>query len=282
MFATLFRTLLDRSFRRTARPILLSSCAIPMLVLVCALWHFPLLITCFFFWASVHVLHQIAYILVCYDSRRGHLPQRWAQYIDYAVIFSSLYPFAAYRFMHDEFYIGDTLLLYPEFLKTPMLCYGVAGFFSLALLLFLGKTCWEIRQGTAHYPKLALMSVTILCALFITSYSGAKLEIAFQGLNTWHSVQYLALTWHVSARRWQRSDRSCHVMRRWPELRISHFGVFYALNIAFTAGALLLIGLVFRYSALPFEHCYYIVVLSFLLIHYYYDHILFTQFEAWR
>ena len=59
---------------------------------------------------------------------------------------------------------------------------------------------------------------------------------------------------------------------------VRHFGCFYGINIALTFGALLLIGVVFRLSGLTFEHSYYIVVLSFLLMHYCHDHVLFTQF----
>jgi hypothetical protein len=50
--------------------------------------------------------------------------------------------------------------------------------------------------------------------------------------------------------------------------------------VALTLGALCLIGLLFALSGLPFEQSYYIVVLSFLLIHYYHDHVLFRQFGA--
>jgi hypothetical protein len=49
--------------------------------------------------------------------------------------------------------------------------------------------------------------------------------------------------------------------------------------VACTLGALLLIGGVFWLSGLTFEHSYYIVVLSFLLMHYCHDHVLFTQVE---
>lgn len=282
MYATFFRTFLDRSFRRHHRRVLLGSLSIPLVVIVCALWHFQLLITVFFFWASMHVLHQIAYILVCYDYQRSQSPQRWERYIDYAVIFSSLFPFASYRFIHDEFSIGNTLLLYPAFLKTAIIFYAISGFFSVALGLFIWKTWREVVRGTAHYPKLALMVVTLTAALFITSYSGAKLEIAFQGFNTWHSVQYLALTWHISTRRRQRGEIESPFLHWLATPRVSHFGVFYSLNGALTGIALLLIGTVFWFSGLPFEHCYYIVVLSFLLIHYCHDHVLFTQFEACR
>ena len=71
MYATFFRTALDETFRQRHPWLIGTSLVIPVLVVVCALWHFQLLITLFFFWASVHVLHQIAYILECYDRRQS-------------------------------------------------------------------------------------------------------------------------------------------------------------------------------------------------------------------
>ena len=70
--------------------------------------------------------------------------------------------------------------------------------FVLALAAFVVKTAIEIRRGRVHYPKVLLMMVTIGLSILITSYSGDRLEIAFQGFNTWHSFQYLALTWYTS------------------------------------------------------------------------------------
>ena len=278
MYATFFRTFLDPSFRQRHRLLVIGSLGIPVLVVAGAVWAFQLLMTLFFFWASIHVLHQIAYILECYERKQHSHPQRWSLVIDYAVVFSSLYPFASYRFIHDDFYIGKTLLLYPDMLKTPIVCYTVSGFFAFAFFLFIGKTIREIQQGTVHYPKILLMVTTIGLAFFITSYSGNRLEIAFQGFNTWHSFQYLALTWYINTLRKQRGTIEARGIPWLSNLGASRLSCFYGLNVACTLGALLLIGVVFRLSGLTFEHSYYIVVLSFLLIHYCHDHVLFTQF----
>jgi hypothetical protein len=277
MYATFFRTLLDASFWQRHRLLVGCSLGIPVLVVACALWNFQLLITLFFFWASIHVLHQIAYILECYEHRQHGYLQRWARFIDYAVVFSSLYPLASYKFIYDEFYIGETRLLYPDMLKTPIVCYTISGVFVLALLLFLGKTIREIQQGTVHYPKILLMMTTIGLAFLITSYSGEQLEIAFQGFNTWHSFQYLALTWYIHTLRQQRGESARSYIPWLSSVGAGHFGYFYGINVVCTLGALCLIGGVFWFSGLTFEHSYYIVVLSFLLIHYCHDHVLFTQ-----
>jgi hypothetical protein len=278
MYATFFRTTFDRAFRQQHRLLLGTSAVIPVLVVVTALWHFQLLITLFFFWASMHVLHQIAYIMECYERRQPRPAQRWSQAIDYAVVFTCLYPIATYKFIHDEFYIGSTLLLYPDGLKTPLVFYAACGFFVLSFLLFVVKTMGEIRHGTAHYPKILLMLITVGLALLITSYSGQRLEIAFQGFNTWHSFQYLALTWYINTLRQQRGEIASPTICWLSETGKGRFYYFYGVNVLFTLGALLLIGAVFWLTGLPFERSYYIVVLSFLLVHYYHDHVLFRQF----
>ncbi|MGQ4808258.1 hypothetical protein NKDENANG_01636 [Candidatus Entotheonellaceae bacterium PAL068K] len=278
MYATFFRTTLDRPFRQHHRFLVGSSFLVPLGVVGLAVWHFQLLITLFFFWASIHVLHQITYIMECYERKQHGTLQQWSRLIDYAVIFTCLFPMATYKFIHNEFYIGTTLLLYPEVLRTPLVFYAISGLFLVALALFIAKTGLEIRQGTAHYPKILLIIVTIGLSLFITSYNGLQLEIAFQGFNTWHSFQYLALTWYINTLRQQRGEIASPVMRWLSEARKGRFLYFYGINAALTLGALSLIVVVVALSGLPFERCYYIVVLSFLLMHYYHDHFLFTQF----
>ena len=279
MYATFFRTALDRPFRQQHRFLMGSSLAIPVLVISMAIWHFQLLLTLFFFWASIHVLHQIAYLVECYERKQPSPFQRWARIIDYTVVLTCLYPIASYKFIHDEFYIGSTLLLYPDILKTSVVVYLVTGVFLLSLLLFIIKSVMEIQHGTAHYPKILLVLVTVSLALFITSYSGHRLEIAFQGFNTWHSFQYLALTWYINALRRQRGDIASPTIRRLTGGGKGGLYCYYGVNVALTIGALGLIGGVFYISGLPFEQSYYIVVLSFLLMHYYHDHLLFTRFN---
>jgi hypothetical protein len=187
---------------------------------------------------------------------------------------------ASYKFIHNEFYIGHTLLLYPDILKTLIIFYLVTAFFSLALVLFLARTVFEIRQGTVHYPKLFLILTTVALALLITSYSGRRLEIAFQGFNTWHSFQYLALTWYITLLRQQPRAGDSTVMA-WLAKTADRrrFWSFYGANFALTVLALAIIGTVVSLTNLGFERSYYIVVLSVLLMHYYHDHVLFTQFD---
>jgi len=57
---------------------------------------------------------------------------------------------------------------------------------------------------------------------------------------------------------------------------------YYFFNVSLTAGAVGVIALLIYFSpvlGLSFDQCYYIVVLSFLLMHYLHDHLLFTKPE---
>lgn len=292
MYATFFRTALDPSFRRHHPLVMVISCLIPVLVITCAVWHFQLLITLFFFWTSIHVLHQITYILECYDRKQLSGLMTWSKAIDYAVVFSCLFPLATYKFIHGSFYIGETQLLYPEILKTPLVFYAVTAFFLLACLLFVIKTVMEIRHGAVHYPKLLLILTTVTLALIITSYSGSQLEIAFQGFNTWHSFQYMALTWYILLLRQSQTPqpsgeshpRNVNKVMSWLKDTVEHkrFWHFFAPNLLLTALALVVIGAVVGATGITFEQSYYIVVLSVLLVHYFHDHVLFTQFDHLR
>jgi hypothetical protein len=225
------------------------------------------LLTIFFFWASIHVLHQVAYIVECYECRKPSPFKRLSRIIDYAVVLTCLYPIASYKFIHDEFYIGSTLLLYPEILKSLLVVYLVSGVFLLSMLLFIIKSVIEIKQGIAHYPKILLVLITVALGLLITSFHGQRIEIAFQGFNTWHSFQYLALTWYIASLRRRRGDLTSPVMRWLSDSGRHRFAYFYGLNVALTVGALGLMAAIVYLWGLPFERSYYIVVLSFLLAH---------------
>lgn len=280
MFSTFFRTTLNPTFRQHHPILIWSSILIPLCVIILCLWNFQLLITFFFFWASIHVLHQIAYLIECYQRKQMSPLPPWLRYIDYAVVFSSLFPITSYKFIHSQFYIGSTQLLYPEMLKTPLIFYAITAFFILALIVFLVKTSMEIRLGIVHYPKVCLILITIGLALLITSYTGARLEIAFQGFNSWHSFQYLALTWYITLLRPHSGAQDSSVMR-WLDRTASRklFRSFYGANMALTLLAIAIIGIVASISKLGFERSYYVVVLSVLLVHYLHDHVLFTRFD---
>jgi hypothetical protein len=111
-----------------------------------------------------------------------------------------------------------------------------------------------------------------------------NLDTAFQGMNVWHSLQYLALTWMLNHLRQGRGE-----LERSPLVkRLSTDGSarrYYLFNIGLTIADVGLAGILFVILRFvfqqpfdyAFDRAYYIAVLSFLWIHYYHDHFLFTQ-----
>lgn len=286
MYATYTRTFLDGDFRAKRKAFLSGSLIIPVFVIYFGINYFTFLITFFFFWASTHVMHQIAYIIDCYNHRKRTTISFKSRMLDYVVVFSSLYPFGVWRMVDDTFAIGQIKLWFPEFLmikNSPVLGYGVfaaaMGVFAVSLVVWVIRTALEFRRGDAHIPKVILMGLTIGVAFFLPLYD--ELDVAFQGFNTWHSIQYLGLTWYINRLRQQKREIHTPFVER-----ISEPGKgwsFYGFNVLCSVGAVLMVIvlIVFRTElGLNFDQCYYIVVLSFLLMHYYHDHFLFTEFEA--
>jgi len=261
MYATYTRTAFEPGFRKQHSSILLAAILIPSLVIYFGAYHFVFLITFFFFWASIHVLHQIVFIVDCYIGK--HRPsQTFASRMgDYAVVLTALYPMAMYRFVHGTFHIGDTYLYFPPFLKVDATWWLATAAFTLALACFVTKTIREFQRGDGNMPKTILISVTII-ATFITPFF-SELDVAFQGLNTWHSFQYLALTWYINRLRMERGEIASPAMRKISGPR--SWWKYYGLNVAFNSIILALLGgllLTQQWHHLTDDQCYYIVILS--------------------
>jgi hypothetical protein len=296
MYATFTRTALDQGFRQKYGGFVRSSIIIPLLVIILALTNLTLLLTIFFFWASIHVLHQIVYVVESYNMKAKRAPTRssltpLSKAIDFAVVLTSLYPIAAYRIaITQDFSIGPSKLndIIPSFFEQPWIVYAAGLAFGVSLVAFIAKSVYEYRQGIAHLPKIIFVSFTVIASFIVPSLG--NLDTAFQGMNVWHSFQYLALTWYANRLRQRRGE-----LDRQPMLaRLAEPGkarVFYGFNLLLTFGAGLIIAVVFgvlyfvvggKWSEPTYalETAYYIGVLSFLWIHYYHDHFLFTQTES--
>jgi len=295
MYATFTRTALDNDFREHYAGFVRSSIIIPLVVVVLALTNLTLLLTIFFFWASIHVLHQIVFVVEAYNEKAHAVRETSlspaARLVDYAVVLTSLYPLAAYRVaITQDFSIGPNNLndIIPAFFEQPWVVYAAGGAFGISLLAFIVKSTLEIRNGTAHLPKIIFISLTVIASFIVPALG--NLDTAFQGMNVWHSFQYLALTWYINRLRADRGD-----LQRTPFVeRISKDGkarVFYGFNLALTFGAVVIIAIVFAIlhfavggkwgeASYALETSYYIGVLSFLWIHYYHDHFLFTQADS--
>ncbi len=273
MYATATRTALEPRFRtRHKLGFAAGAILIPAAVVTLTLTNYVLLLTLFFSWASVHILHQASYIAGRYTDRGPARQQsRRSRLLDYAVIFTSLYPIGFYKMVNGTFKVGPTKLLFPEQFRSPVIYWlAFAVFFSL-LLAFTIRTTREIRAGEANWPKILFIYATSIGAFLVPAFH--NLDTSFQGFNTWHSFQYMGLTWHVNQlRKRQGTIGGAFVNRLMDDPTPKRF---YAFTVALTLAAGLLIGAVYKFSGFTIDQSYYTIVLSFLLLHYFLDHFLF-------
>jgi hypothetical protein len=276
MYSTYLRTALEPKFRekygwRTYAPLVL----IPTLVIIGSFYAFLLLLTCFFFWASVHVTHQAQFISETYRRKEGSRVSSFDRFLDGAVILGALYTVAMYKFVTDRFTMGSSTLLFPDFLKHLWVAQAFTVGFAIFFLFYVFRTVGEIRRGEASWPRLVFMAATVGLAFIIPLFD--NLDVAFQGFNTWHSLQYLALTWFILTRQADRNEIGSGFVRKISG--VSKTKAFYAAMVGATvlSGAIYLV--LWKGLGVPQDKAYYVVVLSFLLCHYFYDHILFRNFE---
>jgi hypothetical protein len=302
LFATYTMTFMEPRFRERYKRYTWGALPMPVLVVTLAIINLTLLVTIFFFWASVHVIHQALYIA---DSYRNKDPRwrniniaKWRKYsqiIDYGLLMTSLYPIATFKFTGTPLWFGNTniseqgfetggrVLLFPEFLKQEWFAYLASAAFFVMLVLFIVKTVWEYRNGLFHGPKTLHMSLAAV--LFFITPMMNNLDVAFQGLNVWHSFQYLAVVLYLNRLRAERgligSQFVSNLSKKGSRL--------YWLCLAFTVGAGL-VYLLMRFVVTatgvwaddPMQIHYfsfYSVILSALLVHYYFDHFLFLQVD---
>ena len=76
LFSTISYTFLDNNFRAKHRVYAKLALLIPPIVVYLGVTHYNALITFFFTWASLHVLHQIMYLTDCYRKRAGWIDQK--------------------------------------------------------------------------------------------------------------------------------------------------------------------------------------------------------------
>jgi hypothetical protein len=290
MYATFTRTAMDHDFARAHTRLVWSSMAVPVVVIALALFNLPLLLTLFFSWASIHVLHQVIYITELYNNRRAASMSQLERFADFAVILTALYPIALYKMVTGEFVIGfhdigaqvETLVGYVG-LSMGAWMYVLAGVvFAGTLAFWLVVTALSWRAGTLHGPKTLFVALTVTASFFVPVLG--NLDTAFQGMNFWHSLQYLALTWMLNNVRQKRGELdNSPMVKRLSEDRSARR--FYYFNLAMMVANILYGVVVFailyvvfaRSFDFAFDRSYYIAVLSVLWMHYYQDHYLFTD-----
>jgi hypothetical protein len=292
LFATYTLTFMEPRFRRRWPRYTLGALLLPPLIVTLAVLNLTLLVTAFFFWASVHVIHQVAYVTDAYRMRDPRGWDRIGRLVDYGLLATSLYPIATQKLIAGEFVTGGRVLLFPAFLKQPWVAWPVWAAFLGFLAAFCVRSVREWQKGRLNEGKTLL--VALAAALFFLTPMLSNLDVAFQGLNTWHSFQYLAIVLYLNRCRAARnligSDLVAGVSRRGWALYAMCFGfTLAAAVIYFTVLATVVrvgafeTGGPFRMLFLGSVHtgqhffAFYTVTLSFLLIHYYFDHFIFLQ-----
>lgn len=291
MYCTFMRTALDKQFVNRYPMLIRSSIIIPIVVVSLAFLNLTLLLTIFFFWASIHVLHQVVYVVELYNKRTDNKSALsfWSKAIDYALVLTCLFPVAALKISQGSFEIGtnDLASAIPTFFQQPWFFYAATGVFAVAAVAYLVKTFQEWRGGYIHWPKTIFIMITVPVACSMPALE--NLDTAFQGLNTWHSFQYLALTFYIIKLRHQSGD----LVKSNPQIDKIAGGKnslrLYAFASMMLVGSILLGVVVYitvgifdpsRSINARFDTAYYTAILCFLWIHYYHDHFLFTDFEA--
>jgi hypothetical protein len=276
MYSTYLRTAFEPRFRkRWGLLAYLPLVLIPTLVIIGSLYAFILLLTGFFLWASLHVTHQAQFISETYRMRAGGPVRALDRWLDGAVILGALYVMAMYKFVADKFALGDAVLFFPAFLKHPWVAVAFTAGYAIFFLFYVARTFREIRRGQASWPRLLFMTMTVAMAFIVPIFD--NLDVSFQGFNTWHSLQYLALTWFMLG-------REAETGRIGSGIALALAGrektkKFYLAMIGATVSAGVIYLVLWKGLGFAQDKSYYVVVLSFLLIHYFYDHILFRDFE---
>ena len=278
LYSTFTYTFMQSSYRQRHRRFLLASLLLPVMVTVLAFVHLQLLLTIFFTWASIHVLHQITYINDAYNAKRPVKRTTRDRVIDYGVVFTCLYPMATPQILNREFQLGGETIYIPDFVVESAFLrdlhvFGAFALFGVFLVLWVGKTVREARTGQLLMPSVLLISLTIAIGFTLPLFP--NLDVAFQGFNCWHSFQYLALIWYLNLMRKERGelDPGFIAEANGPDRPAR----FYALNVALTIAAGLLVLAIHGIGGIELQTAYYIVILSTLLQHYYLDHLQFTK-----
>ena len=277
LYSTFTYTFMEPNYRRRHGRFLAASLALPVIVTTMAFVNLQVLLTIFFMWASVHVLHQITYINDCYVAKAPLRRPARERLVDYGVVFLCLYPMATPQILDGSFQLGGTELYVPQWashgLVADLQIVGVATLFGAFFVLWVAKCVRDWRRGTLLVPSVLLIALTIAVGFTLPLFP--NIDVAFQGFNVWHSVQYLGLVWYLMAMRKERGEIDNRFVaecngpdRPWQ---------FYGLAVLLTAVAGMLVLVLHGVFGVELQKAYYIVILSTLLQHYYLDHLQFTK-----
>lgn len=276
LFATFTATYANRAFRARHPWLVATSFAIPLFVMWMTVHHFQVLMSVFIVAASLHVIHQCAYVTDCYRAKAAKKERSWARFVDYGVLFSSIYPIAIYKIVGHTFVLGDVAIIIPEVLMRSETVYLEWAIFAAFLGAYLYKTALEAAERTLNGPKTVLIAVTVVFAFLVPGAAGKnQLDMAFQSLNAWHSFQYLGLCWLINTLRNERGLLSNKFVAKLSGRAGAKY--FYLWNMGVTVVLFLAVKGIIDWDPIGISHqqYYYMLVLSPLLIHYYFDTFVF-------
>jgi hypothetical protein len=273
LFSTVTYTFMDGRFRSRHKSYLALAFILPAIVIYLGVHYYTALITFFFTWASIHVLHQIIYLTDCYRARSTWAEQKWSRLVDYGLVITGLYPIGMYKLSLKLFHVGGVVLPYPDFLRPFNLPLVAGVVFTFFLVAWIAKTVVEFREGRGSVPKTLLLGITTVVSFCLPM--GSNLDVLFQGYNTWHSFQYLFLLWLINRLRDQRGEIDNPFVQRM--VRQRSMGLYYLCFLGATGVIVVVTLFVQAITTLRADQSYFIVVLSVLLMHYYFDHFLFSH-----
>lgn len=228
--------------------------------------------TFFFFWAGVHIVHQASYLCAAYEERHAAAPtraRRVSNALDYLVMLGCLYPVSFFRMsmiadpsrsdianpdalatqivvalsgsrsFADEyvFRIGRVAPILPDFVLADVFWIVFSALYLVVLALFVRKSVREHRDGTLNRTRFKLVVATAFVGLLVPVFP--NLDTAFQGFNAWHSFQYLGIVWLWNRGAFDRGELKGAFPRAISGPDRS--GSFYLAAIAATVGLLLVI-----------------------------------------
>src|SRR5690606_38917003 len=143
---------------------------------------------------------------------------------------------------------NDLTAVIPEFFQQAWFFYVMAGVFSVAFIAFLIKTTIEYRRGYINWPKTMFILLTVIVAFTVPALP--NLDTAFQGMNTWHSLQYLAITFYIIRLRQQTGEleKDAPLVARFSKSKDSR-GLF-ALSLMMLLGSVIVFIVVYALAGI--------------------------------
>jgi hypothetical protein len=276
LFVTFSAAASNRAFRARHPWVVPSAILIPIVVAWLCITHYQILISLFLGAASVHVLHQCAYICDLYRSRSKIAEGAWSRTIERGVIFTSMYPIALDRISKGDLRMGGAQIVAPGFLLHPVAVRFAWFLFAAFLLAWFVTVVRDLRAGTVNLPKMLLIAVTVTLSFIVPGASDRDhMGLAFQAMNAWHSLQYIALIYAL-----RHTRRSADHGGFSAKLSGLEGGAkYYFGNVAVTVLLFIAIKLYANWNPFGLDggQNYYLFILSPLLVHYYLDAFFFCD-----